>query len=230
MAYGCLSGANTGMALRPSLRSMWLAILVAVGLHAVAAGCWLLPSGDGVAGRPATAARAVTLVWSERQRAVDSPATPAQSQAQVTAPAPPDPRDSSSVPVTGTVARDTRPSRQEALPAPPKPASALGAVPGAAQLLEPAYLAGEPLINLNEDEASIDGSIALRLSIDETGHVVDSRVSSRDGLSDAAVEILVRSFTGYVYVPARRAGRPVPSDVTVIVGVRDGRGVTALSP
>ena len=103
-------------------------------------------------------------------------------------------------------------------------------VSGGSEPLEPAYLAGEPLIKLGDDAASLNGSIALHLPIDATGHVVDSRLNSQEGLPESAVAILARAFTGYVYVPARRGGRPVRSDVTMVISVRDGQGVSAQSP
>ena len=94
---------------------------------------------------------------------------------------------------------------------------------GSLERFEPATLAGEPLIDLSDEDASVDGSVTLRLSIDETGHVVNATTSVRKGLTDGAVALFLRSFASYEYVPARRGGRSVKSDVTLVVGVWDGK-------
>ncbi len=99
-----------------------------------------------------------------------------------------------------------------------------------AEAIEPAYLAGEPLINLPDDDVMVDGSMRLRLTIDEAGDVVDSQVTAREGLTDNAVTTFVRLFSGYDYVPARRAGRPIRSEATMLVRIRDGQGATGLVP
>ena len=70
----------------------------------------------------------------------------------------------------------------------------------------------------------------LRLTIDESGRVVDSQVTAREGLTDNAVSTFVRLFSGYEYVPAHRAGRPLRSDATMLVRIRDGQGATSFAP
>ena len=84
-----------------------------------------------------------------------------------------------------------------------------------------ASLPGEPLIPLEDEDATIAGSLSLRLTIDETGRVVQSDIVSRQGLSDKAVAVFVKAFSGYDYLPARRGGRAVRSEVTMVVGVKE---------
>ena len=86
-----------------------------------------------------------------------------------------------------------------------------------------AALPGEPIIPLGDDDAAIAGSVSLRLTIDETGRVVDSKVLARQGLSDNAVSVFVLAFSGYEYIPAQRGGRAVRSEVTMVVGVEEQR-------
>lgn len=176
----------------------------------------------------------VTLVWlrpqtvgdaSPPERAPELPVAGSRTLAQTTiAPLP-----KHSVRALETDGRDSASAPQAAATPQPTSAPVAGVESGGSEPLEPAYLAGEPLIKLGDDEA-LNGSIALRLSIDDTGHVVDSRLSAQEGLPESAVSILVRAFTGYVYVPARRGGRPVRSDVTMVIAVRDGHGVSRQSP
>jgi hypothetical protein len=87
-----------------------------------------------------------------------------------------------------------------------------------------ASLPGEPLIPLEDEDAMIAGSLSLRLAIDETGHVVRSDIVSREGLSDKAVAVFVKAFSSYDYIPARRGGRAVRSEVTMVVGVQENVG------
>lgn len=210
------------MAARPRARSLWFPTACAVVLH-LAAGAWWLAGSRGAAfatggSRAATVAlvaieapslAAATPTARPPERTSALPALPTAPPA-ITPPAPP------------TVAR--------VAPAPlgvPDPSPSSGSVVAP---LEPAYLAGEPLIDLGPDEALLNGRLALRLVIDDTGHVVDSETLSHEGLSEAAATILVQAFTGYVYVPARRAGRALRSVVTMVITVRDGQGATEQLP
>ncbi len=215
---------------------MWLPTLAAVGLHVSAGAWWLSQSGGATAaGQTTTLTMPVTLVRLEPNRSGDAsppplpPALPAVS-------GPPPVQRAAALPeqpparMLDTSARDKASAPRASAAPRPVGAEASGMVFGTSETLEPAYLAGEPLIKLGDDEASMNGSIALHLSIDDTGHVVDGQLSSQDGLPESAVVILVRAFTGYVYVPARRGGRPVRSDVTMVISVRDGQGVSTQSP
>ena len=206
---------------------MWLPTLVAVGLHAGAGGWWLSRSG-GAAGPATVHTTPITLVLLDPRPTADASPPPTRPVVSELSPVQRIPARPERTPDTGM--RDKAAAPRELARPQADPAQPTSRVSGAPEPLEPAYLAGEPLINLGKDEASMNGSIALHLSIDDTGHVVDSQLSSQEGLPEAAVATLVRSFTGYVYVPARRSGRPVRSDVTIVISVRDGQGVSAQSP
>jgi hypothetical protein len=84
-------------------------------------------------------------------------------------------------------------------------------------------LNGEPLIDLGDAAQALSGDMSLRLFIDETGRVVDHRIEGSQGLPDAVVDKLKRAFAGYPYVPGQRQGQAVKCQVTLAIGVRDGR-------
>lgn len=96
----------------------------------------------------------------------------------------------------------------------------------ASELTRLPALPGEPLIDLGEDAAVLEGSVALQLFIDETGRVVDSQVEGSHGLPAVVSDKLTRAFAGYSYLPGQRDGRPVKSQVTLIIGIRDGQAAT----
>ena len=90
-------------------------------------------------------------------------------------------------------------------------------------------LPGDPLIDLGDEAAGLDGSVELRLYIDETGRVVASHVESSEGLPASVSDKLTSAFAGYPYVPGQRNGQAVKSDVTLVIGVRDGQPAGAVS-
>jgi hypothetical protein len=109
------------------------------------------------------------------------------------------------------------------LPAPPATLDPREDVSGAgSEPFVPASLSGEPIIPLADEDTEVPGSITLKLVIDENGHVTDSEVVTRHGLSNKAVAVFQRAFSGYEYMPARRGGRTVRSEVALVVGVREG--------
>ena len=215
---------------RPALP---LTVLAAVALH-VAVGLWLLASpGDrfGMSRSGPAHAPPVTLVWIQRAAAT-TPLQPEAAREQVDPS--PAPKSSSR---HGTEARPEEPAGTtrskpasmvgplRALAAPP---AQMGDTPfGGLERFEPASLPGEPLVPLGDADAAVAGHITLRVTIDETGRVVDSQVVAREGLTDSAVTTLIRSFTSLEYLPARRGGRPVRSEASMVVGVRDGGISTA---
>ena len=70
---------------------------------------------------------------------------------------------------------------------------------------------------------------SCRLYIDETGRVVASHVESSEGLPASVSDKLTSAFAGYPYVPGQRDGQAVKSDVTLVIGVRDGQPAGAVS-
>lgn len=93
----------------------------------------------------------------------------------------------------------------------------------ASELTRLPRLPGEPAINLGEGSDLLDGSIALRLFIDERGRVVHHRVESREGLPDAIVDKLVTVFAGYPYIAGERQGLAVKCQVLLAIAVREGQ-------
>jgi len=89
-------------------------------------------------------------------------------------------------------------------------------------------LPGDPLIDLGDEAAGLDGSVELRLYIDETGRVVASRIERNEGLPAWVSDKLTSAFAGYPYVPGQRGGQAVKSDVTLVIGVRDGQPAGAV--
>lgn len=210
------------MRFRPSIRGLGFCAALAVCLHAAAA-AWWVASASPRTGLPASRPAAAITVVTVEQRAV------AETKPAPTTP--PEPEDvARSVRVETPAATQELEQHRSVEPSRPQPAAVTVAPSTGAEAIEPAYLAGEPLINLTDDDVMVDGSMRLRLTIDEAGEVVDSRVTAREGLTDNAVATFVRLFSGYDYVPARRAGRPIRSEATMLVRIRDGQGATGLVP
>lgn len=210
------------MAARPAARSLWLPTACAVGLHLAAGAWWVAGSRSAAFAAGVSRAASVTLVAIEAPSAAAATPTAQPPQPTSALSAPPAEPVAITPPAPTTVAR--------AAPAPvgvPDPSPSSGSIVAP---LEPAYLAGEPLIDLGPDEALLNGRLALRLVIDDTGHVVDSETLSHEGLPEATTATLVQAFTGYVYMPARRAGRAARSVVTMVITVRDGQGASEQLP
>lgn len=208
------------MRFRPPIRALGFCAALAVCLHAAAA-VWWVASASKRAGHPEHRPASAITVVAVDQRVVET--VPAPST-------PPEPEPGRAVPAQAPELTQTLERRASDEPPARKPAAEFADSPTDADAIEPAYLAGEPVINLADDDLMVDGSMRLRLTIDEAGDVVDSQVTAREGLTDNAVTTFVRLFSGYDYVPARRAGRPIRSEATMLVRVRDGQGATGLVP
>lgn len=214
------------MGARPRVRSLWLPAVYALGLHLAAAGWWFGGPRGAAFAAAAPVAQVVTLFAVEAAPATTNvvPAPPPSPAVPARLAAPPDlPRQIA--PALPTPARPAVHSVPVDADEAGAPGSGLAMAP-----LEPAYLAGEPLIDLGPDQALITGRLALRLVIDDTGHVIDSETLSHEGLPEDAAATLVNAFTGYVYMPARRAGRAIRSVVTMVITVRDGQGASEPVP
>jgi hypothetical protein len=214
---------------RPLSNSLLLPTVIAIGIHALA-GCWWLTRPTPTITR-AGAAMHVSLLTVEpsfrspgSETAAERPDMPAESRPrpEPRSPSPPVARERVASPAVNVAPTEPRTSRGIG-------ESTAPATNGSRWLeaIQPPYLPGEPLIDLRDQGgAALDGQVELHLSIDETGHVVDHRVASNEGLPDEVVQTLQRAFSSYVYVPARRSGVAVASEVTMMIRVREGRAAS----
>jgi hypothetical protein len=196
-----------------------LAWAASVALHGVVLWAWMPAIPSRQASAPAGPVLSVRLV-----PAVDEPPRPQvtlSAEASAGRGRPEPAQKEQPLPEVAPAAR--APALDSPASAPLVPAARPERFYRAGELTHLPRLPGEPLVDLGEVPRDLDAAMALRLFIDERGHVVGHAVEDAEDMPPALVERLRRAFVGYPYVPGDIEGTPVRSEVVMRLRVREGR-------